>query len=147
MVGASGGPEPGSAYVYRRSGGTWEEEAVLGASDGADWDRFGWSVSIRGDYVVIGAFDAVDSGSDAGAAYVFERSGGTWLQRAKLEPPAGASGDAGWCVAISGPWLGRVLVAVGNPPADTGSGAVYLYEGKGGTWGFPEEFTAADAAM
>ncbi|EJK48510.1 hypothetical protein THAOC_32683, partial [Thalassiosira oceanica] len=49
----------GAAYVYRKSNGTsWDLETKLLASDGAPFDEFGWSVDIKGDFAIAGAFVA-----------------------------------------------------------------------------------------
>ena len=60
VVGASGddtagGVDAGSAYVFVRSGTVWSEQQKLLASDGAAGDGFGYSVSVSGDTVVVGA--------------------------------------------------------------------------------------------
>ena len=60
------------------------EEFKLSASDAVANDWFGWSVSISGDYAVIGAYGNDGGATDSGSAYVFERSGTTWTQQAKL---------------------------------------------------------------
>ena len=57
-------PNPGSAYVFRYSGGRWVEKAKLRPSVGSGNEVFGWSVSINGDTVVVGAIYIE-------AAYVF----------------------------------------------------------------------------
>ena len=65
----------GSAYVFTRSGSTWSQQAKLTASDGAADDVFGWSVSIYGDTVFIGApTSIITSPGGTGSAYVFEIS-------------------------------------------------------------------------
>jgi hypothetical protein len=64
----------GSAYVFTRSGGTWNQQAKLTASDAAVGDRFGYSVAMSGDTAVIGTFGGYDFGDydgDRGAAYIF----------------------------------------------------------------------------
>ena len=61
----------GSAYVFRRNGLSWVEEAKLTASDGALNDQLGVSVSICGDVIVVGAHGDDDNGSFSGSAYVF----------------------------------------------------------------------------
>jgi hypothetical protein len=59
--------------MFRYDGTGWMEEAKLLASDGAEGDGFGYSVSLSGDTAVIGAYcDDNDNGADSGAAYVFE---------------------------------------------------------------------------
>ncbi|HEX9894239.1 MAG TPA: choice-of-anchor B family protein [Gemmatimonadales bacterium] len=83
---------PGTVYVYTRSGNAWRESARLSASDGVPQDRFGRSLSVDGDRLLIGA-TSLDS--SRGAAYVFERDGsGAWKQSAKLLPATVVAGDA-----------------------------------------------------
>jgi hypothetical protein len=67
----------GSAYVFEKSDvGTWAQAAKLTA-DGAENDQFGWSVSVSGSTVAVGALqhDGADASgaslSNSGAAYVF----------------------------------------------------------------------------
>ncbi|UCC55204.1 MAG: FG-GAP repeat protein, partial [Gammaproteobacteria bacterium] len=85
VIGASSdddkGIQSGSAYVFVRTGTTWNQQAKLLASDGAVEDVFGGSVSVDGDTAVIGA-DGDDD--DSGSAYVFVRTGTTWHQQAML---------------------------------------------------------------
>ncbi|MBL6998064.1 MAG: hypothetical protein ISR75_06480, partial [Phycisphaerales bacterium] len=64
------GSSSGSAYVYRFDGSMWVETKLL-ASDGASDDRFGYSVSVDGDTVVVGARYDDDNGSSSGSAYVY----------------------------------------------------------------------------
>ena len=64
------GSDSGSAYVFTRD--TVQLDAGCQATDGAD--RFGGSVSIDGDTMVIGAYKDDDKGSDSGSAYVFTRN-------------------------------------------------------------------------
>jgi len=54
--------------------GTWNEEAKLIASDGAEDDEFGCSVSLSGDTALIGAKFDDDNGTGSGAAYAFDVS-------------------------------------------------------------------------
>ncbi len=66
-------------------------------------DAFGWSVAVDGYRMVVGAPGDDGKGSNAGAVYVFEKSGGTWLQTKKLQASDGAAGDVyGFSVAVSG---------------------------------------------
>jgi len=77
--GGAGGVESGSAYVFERNHGgadNWGEVKELIASDAAANDAFGWSVSISGDTVVVGAWGNFDSGLRSGSAYVFGRNQG-----------------------------------------------------------------------
>jgi surface protein len=63
----------GSAYVFKLAAGAWTQTAKLTANDAANNDRFGTTVSISSDAIVIGApYDDDDSQSDRGSAYVFQ---------------------------------------------------------------------------
>ncbi|HJU38019.1 MAG TPA: hypothetical protein VJ724_00500, partial [Tahibacter sp.] len=83
----------GAAYVFVRNGVAWTEQAKLVASDADDGAEFGFSVALAGDVAVVGANNEAYGGTlSAGAAYVFERSGGTWTQRQKLVADRATSG-------------------------------------------------------
>lgn len=68
-------------------------EFKITASDGAINDQFGLSVSISGDYAVIGAFFDDDNGNNSGSAYVFKRTDSIWTQEAKLLATDGTEND------------------------------------------------------
>ena len=76
LVGApyqdTGGFAAGAAYVFHRTGnGSWDAGAKLVASDAETGDISGWSVSISGDYAIVGAYSEVTGGAQAGAAYIY----------------------------------------------------------------------------
>jgi hypothetical protein len=144
VVGASGDNMlAGSAYVFVRSGTSWSQQAKLTASDAATGDRFGDGVGISGDTVVVGASDAA---SDAGAAYVFVRSGTNWSQQAKLTASDAAVFDLfGRTLAVSGD-----MVVIGAPSDDTDAGreagSAYVFVRSGTSWSQQAKLTASDAA-
>ena len=70
------GTDSGSAYIFKRHGTNWTQEAKLLASDGAADDYFGYSVSISGDYAIVGAYGNNDNGGNSGSAYIFYRNEG-----------------------------------------------------------------------
>src|SRR5687767_11546967 len=80
------------------------QETKLRANDPGTDDLFGHAVDIDGDVAVVGSvLDDNSHGGDAGAVYVFERTGGIWTQTVKLEAPDGAGGDYfGQSVSIDG---------------------------------------------
>ena len=93
--------DQGAAYVFTEPGSGWAnmtQTAKLTASDGAADDRFGDSVSISGNTVVVGAPNATVGGnSGQGAAYVFTEPGSGWAnmtQTAKLTASDGAADDS-----------------------------------------------------
>ena len=88
------GADAGSAYVFVRLGTAWAEQQKLTASDGAPGDKFGNSVSVADERVVVGAqSDDTPAGIDAGSTYVFTRSGTAWTEQQKLTASDGAAGD------------------------------------------------------
>lgn len=135
--------DAGSAYVYEKVDGVWTERAKLLASDGEYYDRFGNSVSLSGDTAVIGALFDDDRGSDAGSAYIFERVGGAWIERAKLLASDGTQFDEfGRSVFISGD---RAIVgAIGNDDLGSLSGSAYIFEKIGGAWVEQAKLLASD---
>ncbi|MCH7820343.1 MAG: T9SS type A sorting domain-containing protein [Candidatus Marinimicrobia bacterium] len=118
------GTDAGSAYVFKRSGTSWAQEAKLLASDGAAGDVFGFSVSISGDYAVVGAHD---DGDHSGSAYLFKRTGTSWTEEAKLLASDGAAGDHFGVVSISGGYV--VVGAYFDDDNGTDAGSAYLYTG------------------
>jgi hypothetical protein len=131
------GPDAGAAYVFTATGGFWSQRAKLLAEDGAperdawDGDRLGRSVSLSGDgeTALVGAYRDEQGGS----AYVFERSGGAWRQRAELTSGADAATTVGWSVSLS---ADGTTALVGDPdagPADR-AGAAYVFETADGGW-------------
>ncbi|MCD4825171.1 MAG: FG-GAP repeat protein, partial [Phycisphaerae bacterium] len=63
------GSNSGSAYVFKRDGDQWTQVAKLTASDAAEEDRFGYSVAIDGDKILIGAYWDDDNGDGSGSVY------------------------------------------------------------------------------
>ena len=64
----------GSAYIFVHNGETWIEQVKLAASDIAAGDKFGYSISINGDYAIVGAPGKAhhkNAPSNSGAAYIY----------------------------------------------------------------------------
>jgi hypothetical protein len=122
------GSAAGSAYVFVRSGTTWNEQAKLTAPDGTAEDLFGASVAVIGDVALVGAYrDNTTAGSAAGSAYVFVRSGTGWTPRAKLTAPDGAADDQfGFSVALTGR-AAVVAAPFDDTPAGFDAGSAYVY--------------------
>lgn len=145
---ATGGiTDAGAAYVFLRTGTTWAQEAQLIPTDVAATDLFGSAVAISVDTAVIGSPQNDARASNAGAAYVYLRSGASWAAALqKLLASDGALGDLlGTSVAIAGDTL--VLGAVSaDTILGTDSGAAYVWTRSGATWGETLKLTAADGA-
>jgi len=113
-------------------GGT-RPESKLTANDGASDDYFGQTVSMSGDYAIVGAYGDDDNGSDSGSAYVFERRGSGWIQLAKLTASDGESDDYfGTAVSISGDYA--IVGARGGRFIGLSSGSAYIFEKPVGGW-------------
>ena len=131
------GNDSGSAYIFKRDGTSWLEQGKLLASDGAAFDYFGVSVSISGDYVVVGAFNDDDNGEDSGSAYISEKV---------LCPDSDLTGDC--CVdsndlgVLSGQWLFNEL-SLDLYPAE-GDGVVNLLDWAVFAQGWPTTYGIAD---
>lgn len=97
----------GSAYIFRFDGNTWVEEQKLTASDAAEGDSFGISVSVSGNVAVIGAERDDDGGSLAGSAYVYRFDGSTWVEEQKLTASDAAEGDFSWRFGVRQRGRGR----------------------------------------
>ena len=129
-------------YLYDLVTSTWSLEASLVAGDASEHANFGQSVAVSSSTVIVGA-DGYSH--DAGAAYVFTRSGVTWTQQAKLTASDAASEDlGGWSVAYD-TTLGDTAV-IGAPGDDSSTGAAYVFTRSGGTWTQQAKLTASDAA-
>ncbi len=138
------GTDSGSAYIFRRNGTSWIQEAKLTASDAASGENFGVNVSIDGNKVLIAAHGGGNATS-AGAAYIFKRTGSTWSEEAKLTASDGAPNDAfGDDVFLTGNFA--VIGAVDNDATATDSGAGYLFEFNGTAWNQVAKLTASDGA-
>ncbi|MFN7309306.1 MAG: FG-GAP repeat protein, partial [bacterium] len=151
----------GAVYVYSRSGSTWVQQAYVKASNtGAD-DYFGASVALSADgntlavgapwedsnAIGIGGDQANNSATNAGAVYVYSRSGTSWSQQAYVKASNTGAGDFfGWSVALSADGntlaVGATLedsnaIGVNGNQANNSSpdaGAVYVFSRRGSTW-------------
>jgi hypothetical protein len=179
LVVGRGGEE--KAHVYVRSGNTWAQQAVLTASNSDPGDRFGDSVAISGDLIIVGALlersnargvngDGTNNSQvEAGAAYIFKRSGTTWTQVAYLKPHVNYPYPRFGCsVAISGTtvvvgtgygkrfWADIGLTSAGDGSPATGvdgdatlggltsAGAAYVYSLHGVEWRFDAYLKASN---
>ena len=78
------GENSGAAYVFKREGDIWIEQTKLIPQDGSTGDEFGNSISLDGDYALVGAWKESDNNDEIGAAYIFKREGSIWIEQAKL---------------------------------------------------------------
>ena len=136
-VSASGySSSTGAVFVYTRSGSTWTEQQIVTADSIVANSSFGGGfghfngIGLKGDVMVVGApFEAGDVGYQAGFTYVFERSGSTWSQTARLSPEDvvghSTSDNFGRACAVD-----TDTVLIGSPGEDedgADTGAVYIF--------------------
>ncbi len=134
----------GAAYVFKRSGSTWTEQAKLTAGDASEGDLFGFAVAIDGDCAVVGAYRDKRGRVETGSVYVFERRSSRWVQSVKLTPPGKAAQDwFGRSVAVSGDTI--VVAATGDDRATEDAGAVFIYHRAAGAWSLQAVLTSDDA--
>jgi hypothetical protein len=150
LVGASNAGVPGKdhcgeAYIFHLENGKWIQKAKLQPLDLGANDRFGISVSISGNFAIVGASNAGVPGKDhCGEAYIFHLESGKWVQQQKLQPlDLGVSDCFGHSVAMAGN-----LAIVGAPLADisgkTQAGAAYIFQFQDGEWKPYEKIQATD---
>jgi len=114
----------------------WEEIIKLVASDRSQGARLGWSVSLSGDYAIVGA---TGDFSYKGATYIFVRNGNSWVQQQKLVASDGdVSESFGYSVCIS-----EEYAIVGAPYDDhnvshsdslRNAGSAYIFKRDGSIW-------------
>lgn len=136
--------QAGAAYIFHENE-TWSQNAKLTAADAASGDKFGNSVSISGNYAIVGAYMDDNLGIDAGSAYIFKWSGSSWTQQAKLIPSDADDGDQfGYSVCINGDYA--LVGAVGDDDDGNFSGSAYIFKRNGTVWVEQAKLTASDAA-
>ncbi len=151
----------GAVYVFARQGGSWVQQAFVKASNPGQNDHFGSSVALSRDgntLAVSAHWEASgatgingnqrdDSVPQAGAVYIFTRSGSTWTQQAYLKasntgtaPQGDMPGDGdqfGYSVSLSGDGNTVAVGAItedGEGDKQTSAGAVYVFVRTGTTW-------------
>ncbi len=137
--------DAGSAYIFKRSGTAWAQQQKINASDAQANDRFGWSVSISGDYAIVGAYWEDPSNLfSAGSAYIFKRSGTAWAQQQKINASDKQVRDwFGFSVSISGDYA-IVGAFQENPSNLNDAGSAYIFNRSGTTWTQQQKITASD---
>jgi trimeric autotransporter adhesin len=147
----------GAVYVFTRNGATWSQQAYLKASNTDAYDFFGYSVSLSGDTLAVGApeeasnaqginGDQTDNSANlSGAAYVFVRNGTTWTQQAYIKASNSMGGTwfgrslslSGDTLAVAAPDENSSATGINGDQANTNasiSGAVYVFTRTGTTW-------------
>jgi hypothetical protein len=133
----------GSAYIFELdSNGIWSEVQKIIGTDNTGSNRFGCSVSINSNRLIVGAWRDFTLGFGArGAAYFYERVNGIWIENQKVIASDAASGNAfGFSVSLSDD-----KAIIGSPFSAAGS--AYIFNLIGGVWVEAQKITASDAAI
>ena len=126
----------GAVYIFGRSGTAWTYVTDIRASNRQAGDLFGRAVSLSddGNTLAVGATGEDDSAANSGAAYIFTRSGSTWVQQAFIKAPdASLSAGARFGQVVTLSADGNTL-AVGAQNKDGNTGAVYIFRRNGTIW-------------
>lgn len=137
---------PGKVYVFSNASGTWAEVQEISATPSfappPNWsDFFGWSLSLSGDTLLVGAPERFyDMVGPVGAAYVFVLDGGSWVQQQELlAADAGSFDWIGSAVALAGD-----TAFVGAPNHNGTMGEVHVFTRSGTTWSEGTPLVASD---
>lgn len=137
------GTDAGAVYVFVRAGTVWAQDPIITPSSGAAGDRFGWSVAIDGDTIVVGAPKDDNGGSDSGAVFAFQRISGSWTEQTVPVTGYAAGDELGRSVTISGD-----RIAAGAWLDDwstfTDAGSAYVFDRTGTTWSQTTNLTASN---
>ncbi|MFC1605117.1 C10 family peptidase [Planctomycetota bacterium] len=138
IVGAYGSEmRRGAAYVFKRDVTSWTQRTELRSVNMATYDRFGITVSISGNYAIVGSpeddSDTLTSHHrDWGSVSIFELDGETWIQKEKLFASNGSEEVCfGAVVSICGDYA---IVSSGSFYPSPSYGPVYIMKRDGITW-------------
>ncbi len=144
-TGAEGGRR-GAAYIFHRIGeNIWDAGYKITAPDGEDYDYFGSSVSISGDYAIIGVSENNSSGSYRGSVYIFHRTGeNTWDAGNKIAAIDVVGDDRAMIsVSISGDYA--IVTTSGIWDDGSEEGITYIFHRTGiNTWDTGYKITVFD---
>jgi alpha-tubulin suppressor-like RCC1 family protein len=129
--GDNAGSNAGEVLVYKRSGTTWTNTQTLTASDATAGDHFGFSVTSKGNYAVVGT-------GQVSGAYVFTLSNGTWSETQLLT--TGTDSDLFGCFVN----LSDTDLLIGARGVNSLKGTAYIYTNNGGTFTQQAQITPDD---
>ncbi len=122
----------GAAWVWTRSGGVWTQQSRLVGAGAVGNAGQGVSVSISADGNTALVGGNLDNGN-AGAAWVWTRSGGVWTQQSTKLVGSGAVGNAGQGVSLFLSTDGNTAI-VGGSSDNSNAGAAWVWTRSGGVW-------------
>lgn len=115
----------GAVYVFAKDdSGQWNFSQKLVGSKNTASSAFGASLSVEGDYLIVGAPGATQI--DTGSVYVFQKTGSEWSEIGHGDPINGYAGDAfGKAIALSGQAVFVGAPTHGLDTSDFGQAFVY----------------------
>ncbi|MBN2001009.1 right-handed parallel beta-helix repeat-containing protein [candidate division KSB1 bacterium] len=148
------GDRSGSAYIFHRNAGGWEQVKKITATDGTTGDWFGVHVAISPLYAAVGARYDDHGGEDAGAVYMYNLRNNNWNfygrfvaekweANVRFEKCAFGYLDLGMGVTEN---YYFAVGAYNDNDKGKHAGAVYLYKQEGTGWKFLQKLTASDGA-
>jgi len=126
------GVNSGAVYVFERSGNTWGAGEELPPVGTTWFDSFGQSIATDGSRIVVGAPGSDAIATDAGGAWSFMQSGGSWVLEGAFAPQLSGGERLGSSIAISGDTL--IVGASGEDYASSEDGSVHAAEWGGLAW-------------
>lgn len=123
----------GAVYVFEYDGQQWMETQKLVPSDATDFGCFGYSMSLDGNRLLIGATQEEPDFGVKGKAYVFEYDGVAWVERHILEPADGVPGDS-FAVSLALDGNHALIGRLWDNQNERGYGSVYAYRFNGVNW-------------
>ena len=139
--------DQGAAYILRRIGRDYYQEAKLISPDPDLNDLFGYSVSISGNYAIVGVpYKSVGINTNQGAAYVFYYNGSSWVLDQTINALDGSANDLfGWSVEVY-----NEEIFIGAPSDDIDLvediGSVYVYQKPLSDWDLEQKIYISTAA-
>ncbi|HBR53419.1 MAG TPA: integrin [Flavobacteriaceae bacterium] len=148
----------GAVYVFRKTGGSWGQEAYMKASNTDAGDQFGSAIDISGtgNTIIVGSYgessntntingnENDNSSNQNGAAYIFQYDGSSWSQEAYLKASnSEAVGNFGFSVSLSST---GDTAAVGSRNHSS-TGAAYIFDRSGSAWSETAYLQASDAGV
>src|SRR6056300_136083 len=137
--------DSGAAYIFTKSGGSWDTGTKILEPGAEPHAQFGFSVNISsdGNTAIVGAL--LENGSpsapvtDSGAAYIFTRTNGSWDTGTTIRAPDPGQDDRfGQSVALSSDGNTAIVGAFydDGPPSEPVSqtGAAYIFTRTSGSW-------------
>jgi hypothetical protein len=121
----------GAVWVFTRTGNIWTQQGnKLVGTNGTSWQGFSVSISADGNTIIEGG---INSSTGDGAAWVFTRSGGLWIQQGNRLVGTGGSADAlqGFAVSIAGDGNTAIVAGRGD---NSSQGAAWIFTRSGGVW-------------